>query len=209
VARDLRTWLHDLKEPLARIPSLAAKEQVYDDGYFASMDALHREGYAALAARLHELLAPRSAIDLGCGTGTILWELAQRGVDVRGVEGSRRAIERSPVADVIVRANLERRLPPLGRFDVAICIEVAEHLPERAAPQLVESLASLSELVVFSAAPPGQGGTHHVNEQPMSYWLELFAGHGLHRADDVGDELRTALSGAPDYLARNLVYLRA
>src|SRR5205085_7165879 len=62
-------------------------------------------------------------------------------------------------------------------FDLAICLEVAEHLPETAATALVASLASLAPIVLFSAAIPFQGGTDHRNEQWPQYWFDRFAVH--------------------------------
>jgi SAM-dependent methyltransferase len=167
------------KIAVARLPFLAAKERVYDTDFFVSHDAVQNPMYDRLADALASSAGPTSAVDVGCGTGRIIARLAERGVDVRGIEGSRHAIELSPVGDRIVRHNLEHGVPDLGRFDIALCIEVAEHLPERSAEPLVLGLTRLSDRVVFTAATPGQGGTHHVNEQPRDYWIELFEREGF------------------------------
>jgi SAM-dependent methyltransferase len=195
-----RAWLarRRVDAAAARLPLLSAKERVYDDWFFEDTDSAHHAMYERLARSIHERLGPATAVDVGCGTGFILAELAARGVEVRGVEGSRHAIERSPIADRIVRANLERGVPELGRFDLAICIEVAEHLPERAARPLVAGLARLSDRVVFTAATPGQGGTHHVNEQPRAYWERLFAEHDLAAADETLASLRADIAEIPE-----------
>src|SRR5690606_41065311 len=59
----------------------------------------------------------------------------------------------------------------LGRgFDLVICLEVAEHLPESSAADLVDSLCRHSNRILFSAAIPGQGGQNHLNEQWSEYW---------------------------------------
>jgi len=63
--------------------------------------------------------------------------------------------------------------------DLVICLEVAEHLPPERAAGFVAELAHLSDLILFSAAVPGQPGTNHVNCQPPTYWRDLFAQHGL------------------------------
>jgi hypothetical protein len=63
------------------------------------------------------------------------------------------------------------------RFDLAISLEVAEHLPRRSASGFVRSLCQLAPIVLFSAAVPGQGGEHHVNEQWPEYWRQAFANH--------------------------------
>jgi len=60
------------------------------------------------------------------------------------------------------------------RFDLVQCVEVAEHLPESSAPLLVNTLCSHSDLILFSAAVPGQGGENHINEKPYSFWRDLF-----------------------------------
>ena len=69
------------------------------------------------------------------------------------------------------------------RFDLALCLEVAEHLPASSAPVLIESLVSAAPVVLFSAAVPEQGGVHHINEQWPSYWEKLFAERGLRKFD--------------------------
>ena len=67
----------------------------------------------------------------------------------------------------------------LGRtFDLVQTLEVAEHLDEASADTFVDSLARHGDTILFSAAIPGQGGTHHVNEQWPSYWAEKFARAG-------------------------------
>jgi hypothetical protein len=70
--------------------------------------------------------------------------------------------------------NLERPIQVSRMFDLAICLEVAEHLPERSAKTLIQSLCSISDFVLFSAAIPGQGGLHHQNEQWQEYWVAQF-----------------------------------
>ena len=68
-------------------------------------------------------------------------------------------------------------------FDLAISMEVAEHLPERCAEPFVESLTRLADVVLFSAAVPFQGGIGHVNEQWGSYWVALFRNRGYTAVD--------------------------
>jgi hypothetical protein len=69
------------------------------------------------------------------------------------------------------------------RFDIAICLEVAEHLPEESAKTLVDSICLLSDFILFSAAIPGQGGLHHLNEQWQEYWVEHFNVKGYKAID--------------------------
>ena len=63
-------------------------------------------------------------------------------------------------------------------FDLALCLEVAEHIPAWHSGKLLTILSAAPRLV-FSAARPDQGGHLHVNEQPVSYWIDRFAKRGL------------------------------
>ena len=70
-----------------------------------------------------------------------------------------------------------------GDYDLAISLEVAEHLPARAGRRLVAELTRVAPIVLFSAAIPGQGGKGHVNEQWPAYWRALFNRHGFRQLD--------------------------
>ena len=76
-------------------------------------------------------------------------------------------------------ADLEESVSVSDKFDLAISVECAEHLSHKAADGFVASLCKASDIILFSAAHPGQGGDHHVNEQPMTYWGEKFQQHGF------------------------------
>jgi 2-polyprenyl-3-methyl-5-hydroxy-6-metoxy-1,4-benzoquinol methylase len=179
---------------LAHLPFLAAKQPLYDRSFFEYQDHIQSPVYEALADALYACLRPRSVVDVGCGTGFLLERFAMRGATIRGLEGSRHAIALSPVADSITRCNLERGVPRLGRFDLCLCIEVAEHLPARTARTLVRGLTELSDVVVFTAATPGQGGAHHINLRPKSFWTALFDGEGFARSE-LAVNLRSAIDG--------------
>lgn len=76
-------------------------------------------------------------------------------------------------------ANLELGFEVASRFDLAQCLEVAEHLSPPGDARLVDSLARAADIVLFSAAPPGQGGENHVNERPYGFWRDVWADHGF------------------------------
>jgi len=179
---------------LAHLPFLAAKQTLYDRAFFEYQDHVQNAVYEALADALYASLHPRSVVDVGCGTGFLLARFGARGASIRGLEGSRHAIALSPVADSVTRCNLERGVPRLGRFDLCLCIEVAEHLPARTASTLVRGLTTLSDVVVFTAATPGQGGAHHINLQPRSFWSALFYDEGF-APSGLAEHLRSAIDG--------------
>jgi SAM-dependent methyltransferase len=124
---------------------------------------------------LHETGA-RSVVDIGCGVGTWLAACAELGVtDYFGVDGHH-AAELLQIPHEQFRAGDLREPLTFDRsYDLAICLEVAEHLPKHVAAPFVQQLTTAAPCVLFSAAIPGQGGTGHINEQWMSYWAALFA----------------------------------
>ena len=128
-----------------------------------------------------------SAIDVGCGVGTWLAALREHGVvDVQGLDGpwvSESQLVIPP--ERFRRADLSQPLDLGRRYELAISLEVAEHLPAGRADGFVADLTSLADFVLFSAAVPGQGGRGHVNEQWAEYWAERFARHGYVACDVV------------------------
>jgi SAM-dependent methyltransferase len=159
----------------------------YDRAFFDS----HAAGTAASADRIVPLLVdwfrPASVLDVGCAQGAWLKAFADRGVaDYFGLDGD--YVDRAGLlipADRFRAADLSDP-PALGRrFDLVTCLEVAEHLPEAAADRFVRFLTAHAEVVAFSAAVPGQGGTYHVNERWPSYWRDRFAAVGYEVFDPV------------------------
>lgn len=155
---------------------------VYDSEYY-STEARKASLASApvIAATIHRELAPRKVIDVGCGTGDVIMALRELGCEVAGLERSAAAIDVCQSRDLPVRAfDLEQDHASDGAvYDVVVSMEVAEHLPERIADRYVDLLTSLGHIIVFTAAPPGQGGTDHINEQPPEYWHEKFAKRGF------------------------------
>jgi cyclopropane fatty-acyl-phospholipid synthase-like methyltransferase len=122
-----------------------------------------------------------SAVDIGCGVGTWLAVLREKGVeDVQGVDGG--WVDTTLLAipgACFKQVDLSRTIVTLPRrYDLAISLEVAEHLPAERAEEFVASLAALSDHVLFSAAIPHQGGRNHVNERWQHYWVGLFGALG-------------------------------
>lgn len=147
----------------------------------------------------------RSVVDLGGGTGAWLRAFQSNGVsdvlliDVPEVEPGL-LIDRKRFQP----ANLDAAFPETARFDLAVCVECAEHLSPDRGPPLVEWLTGVADCVVFSAAIPGQGGKGHRNLRVPSYWSELFRQRGFVRRD----VLRRSLVGdmsVPWWYRQNLV----
>lgn len=145
-----------------------------------------------------ERVQPHSVVDFGCGLGVWLEEFSHHGIDdYVGVDGDWVPGDALLFpADRFVAARLDKPID-LGRmFDLAVALEVGEHLPEHRADRFVRNVVKHARCVLFSAAIPHQGGTDHVNEQWPDYWAERFARHGY----AVVDGIRPLIWGNPDVL---------
>ena len=159
--------------------------------YSSDFYAQQQEGSLRSARRvlphLVELVGPRSIVDVGCGVGTWLAAARELGItDIAGIDGGyvdRRMLQIPE--DRFFAHDLSRPFRLERTFDAALCLEVAEHLPESAAEPLVESIARLAPVVLFSAAIPRQGGEHHVNEQWQPWWAERFSRFGFVALDSI------------------------
>lgn len=132
-----------------------------------------------------KLLELKSVIDLGCGTGSWLAAFKANGVPmITGVDNASLQNAQLQIGeDEVIKHDLTEPFSLEQQYDLATCLEVAEHLPAACAPQIVENLCRLAPVVLFSAAIPHQGGTGHINEQWPEYWAELFQKQGYVAVD--------------------------
>jgi hypothetical protein len=120
---------------------------------------------------------PDTMIDYGSGDGW--WPHSFKSIGAKhcyAVELDKIAFEHTPPDVFFVQHDLREELTDLTgrRFDLVLCLEVAEHLPKHQAHNaLIATLVkSTGNNLIFSAAQPGQEGTGHINLQPFSYWIE-------------------------------------
>ena len=182
---------------------------LYDARFFAAQREGARRSAERIVPLVLELTGALSVVDVGCGPGTWLSVFRAHGVeDVLGIDGayvSNLEIpdDRFQAHDLSTPLSLERT------FDLAVSLEVAEHLEPAAGAALVRSLVQLAPVVLFSAAVPGQLGEGHVNERWQGDWAADFAAHGF-RPHDV---VRPAVWDDPTvewwYAQNTLVYARA
>jgi SAM-dependent methyltransferase len=160
---------------------------LYSDTYYGRHKAGMQRSAHEVVPLVMNLVAPASVVDVGCGEGIWLAEFLGAGVTrVFGIDGPWVSPEQLAIPKEAFRAvDLEQPGPaePLGRFDLCISLEVAEHLPRRSASAFVHLLVTLAPAVLFSAATPEQGGKGHINEQWPIYWAQLFSKHDFVRLD--------------------------
>jgi SAM-dependent methyltransferase len=171
------------------------------------------------ATRSAEVIAPlvlqfvsvRSVVDVGCGDGSWLAIFRKLGVnDIQGIDGDYVDPDLLQIPrDRFQSFDLTKPFS-LGRtFDLAVSLEVGEHLPLETAIFFVESLTRLAPLVLFSAAIPFQGGDHHINEQWPDKWAELFKQHGYVPVDFIRKRVWEDESVEWWYAQNTLLFVRA
>ena len=130
-----------------------------------------------IASIIQKLYQPVSILDVGCGNGTFIKAFKQLGItDILGLDG--RWVDEKLFLDNYKQhflvTDLNQELPIARKYDLTICLEVAEHLHASRAESLVKELTASSNRVIFSAAIPLQGGQDHINEQWQEFWISLF-----------------------------------
>jgi glycosyltransferase involved in cell wall biosynthesis len=136
---------------------------------------------ARLAQWISEELSPDKVLDLGCGPGMHVKAMRKLGINAIGYDINPRIkysefVQQKSVFDVKEKAEL------------AICLEVAEHLPEEEAANFAKAVANCIKkegVLIWSAAHPGQGGIGHINCQPKEYWQKLLEEIGLVRDEEL------------------------
>lgn len=157
--------------------------------YDFSWHARHGEKTSASARAtlgvLRQFIPFKSALDIGCGDGRWLAACAELGAsDIVGVDGPWTDLNNVRIGrEQVVLHDLAAPIDLGRRFDLAMSLEVAEHVAAVHAEQFVRNLTRHADLVLFAAAIPYQGGFRHINEQWQSYWRALFAAQGYRAFD--------------------------
>lgn len=171
---------------------------------------------------------PTTYLDLGSGTGAMVNCARKLGVDAYGVDvinGPEHwfiAHDLSKGLRIVNGMSWIGHDPtdfPFQQFDLITCLEVAEHLPSGAHWTLCETIANhlrpkptddaTSGYLLFSAAPPGQAGEHHVGTRPAHEWRSMLYARGLSYRDDYTRQLAHLFGWvagpASHWLAANLM----
>ncbi len=168
---------------------------IYDQNYYAKRQSdPWRSDAQEVGLVIKEFFEPDSVIDFGCAIGAHLEPFYNNGVDIKGVEGNSDAFDYAVVPEKhLQQYDLRNKYDAERKYDLVLCFELAEHLPERYADNLVDTLVDAGDTIVITAATPGQGGTHHVNEQPREYWHEKFESRGFKYDSEAVQDLRSMI----------------
>lgn len=166
--------------PLTSNASSSDAETLYTTEFFARQSPGALRSALQIVPVIFEVVRPASVVDFGCGVGAWLSAFDRHGVRIYGLDSSDVPVENLLIDPHQFRqVDLSKPVQLSERFHLALCLEVAEHLPESSADILVRSLTAAAPVVVFSAAIPFQSGTGHLNEQWPAYWASKFERFGF------------------------------
>lgn len=110
--------------------------QPYDENFFAAIEEGSQASAQEVVPLVLRLLAEcHSVIDIGCGMGEWLAVFRENGVEeILGVDGDyveRKMLKIAP--EKFLPHDLQKPFEIDRKFDLAMSLEVAEHLPESSA----------------------------------------------------------------------------
>ncbi len=183
----------------------------YTEDFFDDLEDTQIPSARAIVPLLRSIVKPTSVVDVGCGRGFWLREFAQQGADrVFGLDGPWAPVDKLAIPQERFKScNLDSAISLNETFDMAMSLEVAEHLPPERARGFVNDICGLAPVVFFGAAIPGQGGQHHYNEQWPSFWATLFEENGYLTYDIIRPEFWTNDSVTWWYKQNTALFVKA
>jgi SAM-dependent methyltransferase len=189
------------------------KNAGYDREYYEANFRSNAGVYDLLAKSISDVFHPRVLVDVGCGNGGISAAFIRQGCkEVFAFDGSLDAVKIARGRGLTQVQQLDfikaQEIPAHG--DLCICCEVAEHIPEKHAAHLCRLLSKPAPTLVFTAAPPGQGGHLHVNLKPRSWWVELMRQNEMIYNEQAVERVRAAYGGKMirDYDINLMIFFR-
>lgn len=150
------------------------RDKIYDDYFFKEANELKLLSARKVAEIINAHFTFKSVFDIGCGAGIYIEELKKMGKNVCGCDLSVAGIKSSSKDLRIFCTDITKPIILNRKYDLVICFEVGEHINKKYSRQLVKNCVNSGDTVLFTAAPVGQGGVGHINEQPYDFWIALF-----------------------------------
>jgi len=189
----------------------------YDDRYFK----WHRDYTRDYAIRTMDwyikLYNPTSVVDFGCGVGAYLESALNNDIlDILGFDIGGDVVKKYTEPSIhpyIQYLDCTKELFIEKNYDCVISLETGEHIETESSDQFVLNIVGFSKktgTILFSAAPPGQTGTGHINCQTKEFWIEKFSTHSWNVDKETTDFIKSNWSNlkAPDYIVKNLIVFK-
>jgi len=120
----------------------------------------------------------KSMLDIGCGVGGQVYEARNLGLDARGVDGDFVTKREKPELFELHDFTKGKLESIKMDFDMIWCCEFVEHVAKEYEDNWM-SLMQKGKYVFVTYSEPGKPGHHHVNCEPLEYWLKLYDKYGF------------------------------
>ncbi len=195
-----------------RIIKMGKDSANYDQAFFERQrDGSRASSEIVAQLVLEEFPRTQTIVDVGCGSGAWASAFLAKGRTVLGIDGAYVDLNRLFIPPSMFSAVDLNTPPParqIGNFDLAICVEVAEHLNPEKEVDFIDFLTTLAPIVLFGAAIPGQGGVGHINEQWQSHWVSLFERFGFGCRDIIRPKVWSDSRVKPWYAQNTFVFIK-
>jgi len=192
-------------------------DEGYDNNFF---DYNNIEQYTLgrfLIPKLIKMFNPSKVLDVGCAAGGQIEVWRDNDVSAFGIEGSRNAwniassFSRQYMKLFDLRDTTENKF--YEEIDLVQSYEVAEHVEGSYADNYIDVICIHEPKdIIMTAAPPGQGGTFHVNCQPKEYWINKLKNKGYSFDKEKVDEIVSWGIGDekpfPDWWPKNVMVFK-
>ena len=165
-----------------------------------------------IVPQLLDIVNIESVVDIGCGTGTFLSVFSDYGIikllgmDISKLPSDSYLLDKKHIKFTDFTKDFYDIVD--DKYDLAVSLEVAEHLPIECADSFIENLTKLSDIVLFSAAIPFQGGIGHVNENWPEFWAGKFAKFDYVAIDCIRPKIWNDMTVAVWYKQNTILYVK-
>lgn len=184
--------------------------KIYTSKFYDYINAGSTRSAKAVVPKVLSLLGPESILDIGCGAGAWCRVWKDHGIqNILGMDGD--YVDNDSLLipnDCFIRANLSTPININQKFDLVTSLEVAEHIDEKYADIFINNLITHGDVILFSAAVPGQGGEFHINEQPLEYWRKKFYDNDYECFDPIRKQILNLKQVEPWYRYNVLLYVK-
>lgn len=186
---------------------------IYDETFFESQaERSYRSAQTVIDILFKKIGKINSVIDIGCGVGTWLKVFQEKGVDIiKGKDGNNlnENLLYIPRKNIVIEDLDYIQQNTDKKFDLAISLEVAEHLKPESSKKFIKSLSSYSDLIMFSAAIDDQQSHIHTNIRPLQYWVDLFNNEGYECFDIIRPSLIEEDNNVDPWYIQNILLFAA
>lgn len=155
--------------------------ELYNKQYFLNCKnfQLSRKRILPFYNRVMEF-SPKRVLDVGCGLGTLIEMLREKGVEACGVDFAQTLKDDFGLPDYIVIADANHLPFEDKYFDIVVSTEFFEHLPEEEIDNVLSEMKRVGKVVMARVAYEDRLNVRqlklHLTNKPKDWWEEKLKG---------------------------------